>query len=193
VEKSILAKLRHETELALLSCSWTISFSGLLGATGGRFLSMTSTAAHPTWPLRQPSCIWFPLIIWWTPASTGPIFLCLIGVISLYHIPLLPKHYLPYTHRQQTASHLGAYATPCVALVIKGISNKDTWHDTHVFDLTFFWSSQRSKHFVTIWPRMFVPLCEYLSTCHLHLYQILVRTDFKYGCQVSGGHLRIQT
>jgi hypothetical protein len=26
-----------------------------LGATGGMFLSMTSAAAHPTWPLRQPS------------------------------------------------------------------------------------------------------------------------------------------
>jgi hypothetical protein len=33
------------------------------GVTGGRFLSMTSAAAHPTWPLRQPSLICFPSII----------------------------------------------------------------------------------------------------------------------------------
>jgi hypothetical protein len=54
-------------------------FSWLIGATGGRFLSMTSAAAHSTWLLRQRSWIWFPSIIWQTPASTGPIFWWLIG------------------------------------------------------------------------------------------------------------------
>jgi hypothetical protein len=41
--------------------------------------------------------IWFPSIIWRTPASTGPISL---GVINLHHVPLPAKPYLPYTHRQ---------------------------------------------------------------------------------------------
>jgi hypothetical protein len=41
-------------------------------------------------------------------------FFCgLLGVINLHHIPLLPKPYLPYTHRQlPTPGH----AMPCVAL-----------------------------------------------------------------------------
>jgi hypothetical protein len=37
-----------------------VDWSDLLGVTGGRFLSMTSAAAHPTWPQWQPSWIWFP-------------------------------------------------------------------------------------------------------------------------------------
>jgi hypothetical protein len=51
-------------------------FCGLLGVIRGRFLSMISSAAHPRWP---PSWIWFPLIFWPTPGSTGPIFGGLIG------------------------------------------------------------------------------------------------------------------
>jgi hypothetical protein len=54
-------------------------FWWLIGVTEGRFLSMTSAAAHPTWSLQQPSWIWFPSIIWQTPVSTGPIFSWLIG------------------------------------------------------------------------------------------------------------------
>jgi hypothetical protein len=47
--------------------------------------------------------------------STGPIFWCLIGVINLHHVPLLPKPYLPYTHRQHpTRGHM-----PCLALPLK--------------------------------------------------------------------------
>jgi hypothetical protein len=66
-----------------------------------------------TWQL---SWIWFPSIIWRTPASTGPIFWWLIGgVINLHHVPLLPKPYLPCTHRQLPTR--GAHATPCIALV----------------------------------------------------------------------------
>jgi hypothetical protein len=42
---------------------WSDFLGGSLGVTGGRFLLMTSAAAHPTWPLRQPSWIWFPSII----------------------------------------------------------------------------------------------------------------------------------
>jgi hypothetical protein len=41
-------------------------FCGLLGVTGGRFLSMISAAAHSRW---QPSWIWFLPIIWWTPVD----------------------------------------------------------------------------------------------------------------------------
>jgi hypothetical protein len=50
-----------------------------LGVTGGRFLSMTSIAAHLTLPLRQPSWIWFPSIIWRMPASTVPFLFGPIG------------------------------------------------------------------------------------------------------------------
>jgi hypothetical protein len=54
---------------------------GLLGVTGGRFLSMISAAAHSRWPLWQPSWIWFPSIICQTPGLTGPDFFCgLLGV-----------------------------------------------------------------------------------------------------------------
>jgi hypothetical protein len=34
---------------------WSQFFCGLLGVTGGRFLSMTSTIAHSRWPPWQPS------------------------------------------------------------------------------------------------------------------------------------------
>jgi hypothetical protein len=30
-------------------------------------------------------------------------------------------------------------------IFIRGISSKDTWHNTRVFDLTYFWRSQRSN------------------------------------------------
>jgi hypothetical protein len=102
-----------------------------LGVTGGRFLSIISSAAHPRWPLRHPSWIWLPLIFWPTPGSTGLIFsvacwgwlqegsIWLISaaatpIVNLHHtcIPLLPKPYLPYTHRQLPIR--GAYTTPCV-------------------------------------------------------------------------------
>jgi hypothetical protein len=78
--------------------SWSIHpiFCGLLGVSRGRFLSMINSATHPRWPLRPPSWIWFPLIFWLTPAST-----------DLHHIPLLPKPYFPYTHRQlPTQGHM---------------------------------------------------------------------------------------
>jgi hypothetical protein len=60
------------------------------------------------WPLCPPSWIWFPLIFSPTPGSTGPIFWWLIGVINL-----LPKPYLPYTHRQlPTLGHMPRLALP---------------------------------------------------------------------------------
>jgi hypothetical protein len=43
--------------------------------------------------------VWF---FWW-----------LIGVINLHHVPLLPKPYLPYTHRQPpTRGHMPRLALP---------------------------------------------------------------------------------
>jgi hypothetical protein len=45
------------------SVDWSYFLVAHSGCTGGRFLSMTIAAAHPTWPLRQPSWIWFPSII----------------------------------------------------------------------------------------------------------------------------------
>jgi hypothetical protein len=93
------------------SLGWLVRFfGGSLGVTGGRFLSMTSVAAHPIWPLRQPSWIWFPSIIWWTPASTCPIFWWLIG--GHQSSPCSTSSIHPHT-----TSHSGAYATSCVAIV----------------------------------------------------------------------------
>jgi hypothetical protein len=138
-------------------------FCGVLGVTRGRFLSMISSAAHPRWPLRSPSWIWFPSIRGQTPGSTGLIFWWLIGgdwrkvpfnhqhrrssniaataaildlvsvyyltnacvdwsnflwlieVINTHHIPLLPKPYLPYTHRQlPTLGMCHALHSPCL-------------------------------------------------------------------------------
>jgi hypothetical protein len=43
--------------------NWFRYFGGSLEVTGGRFRSMSSTAAHRTWPQRHPSWIWFPSII----------------------------------------------------------------------------------------------------------------------------------
>jgi hypothetical protein len=62
-------------------------FSGSLGVTGGKFLSMT---AHPTWPLRQPSWGFGFRRLSDKRLSTGPIFWCLIGVINVHHVLLLP-------------------------------------------------------------------------------------------------------
>jgi hypothetical protein len=54
-------------------------FYGLLGVPRGGFLSMISSAAHPRWPLRPPSWIWFPSFTEQTPGSVDPIFMWLIG------------------------------------------------------------------------------------------------------------------
>jgi hypothetical protein len=54
-------------------------FGGSLGVTGGRFLSMSSSATHPRWPLRLPFWIWLPLIFSPTPGSTRLIFWWLIA------------------------------------------------------------------------------------------------------------------
>jgi hypothetical protein len=54
-------------------------FCGSLGVTRGRFLSMISSATHPSWPLRPPSWISFPSIGGQTPGSIDSIFLWLIG------------------------------------------------------------------------------------------------------------------
>jgi hypothetical protein len=105
--------------------SWVRFFGGSLWVTGERFLSITSTAAYPTWPLRQPFWIWFLSIIWRMPASTGQIFLWLIGGHQyLHHIPLLPKPYLPY-------------ATPCIALVHSWLQMLETecYKELNVFGL----------------------------------------------------------
>jgi hypothetical protein len=93
--------------------SWIWFPSSLLGVTRGRFLSMISSAAHPRWPLWLPYWIWFPLIfsqrlgrlVWFFGAS--------LGVINLHHVPLLPKSYLPYTHRQRpNRGHMPRLALP---------------------------------------------------------------------------------
>jgi hypothetical protein len=84
---------------------------GLIGVTGGWFLSMTSTAAHPTWPLRQQSWSLFPLIIWRTPASTGPIFCGSLGVhvliFTIFHFSLnLIFHMHIYPQTTSNSGHM---------------------------------------------------------------------------------------
>jgi hypothetical protein len=77
-----------------LSNAW-VDWSDFFGVTGGRFLSMTSAAAHPTWPLWQPSWIWDERL-----RRLVQFFCGSLGVINLHHIQLLPKPHIPYTHRQ---------------------------------------------------------------------------------------------
>jgi hypothetical protein len=71
---------------------------------------MISSAAHPRWPLRPPSWIWFPSII--CPTSESTVYLHLVKIHDIPHHPTLPFHLIPkVTYRS------GAYATPGVALV----------------------------------------------------------------------------
>jgi hypothetical protein len=84
-------------------------------------------------------------------------FLWEVYLIRLHH--LLPGFWIWPTflgHRGQSwpGGHLGK-ATKCsyswtkcldhLQILIIGTSNKDTWHNTWVFDLTYFSRSQRSK------------------------------------------------
>jgi hypothetical protein len=69
-----------------------------LGVNGGRFHSMTSTAAHPTWPLRQPSWIWLPSIIWRMPASTDQNFFVAhwgSSIFTIFHFSLNLIFHIP--------------------------------------------------------------------------------------------------
>jgi hypothetical protein len=56
-----------------------IFLCSLLGVTRERFLSMISSAAHPRWPLRPPSWIWFPSITGQTRGSVDLIIMRFIG------------------------------------------------------------------------------------------------------------------
>jgi hypothetical protein len=131
-------------------------FWWLIGVTGGKFLSMITSATHPRWRLRPPSWIWSPLIFWPMPGSTGlicwwledgsfqwlliqhgrygshlgfgfrrlsderlssgPIFGRLIG--GHQSSPCSTSLKTLSSIHPQTMSQSGAYATPCVALVI---------------------------------------------------------------------------
>jgi hypothetical protein len=66
---------------------------GLLGVIGGSFLSMISAAAHWRWLVWHPSWIWFPLIFWQRPGSTG--YLHLVWTHDIPHHPTLPFHLVP--------------------------------------------------------------------------------------------------
>jgi hypothetical protein len=90
-------------------------FCSLLGMTSGRFLSMISSAAHPTRPLRQPSWIWLRRLSderW----SIGPIFGALLGssIFTMFHFSLNLIFHTPTDNIPLG----GAYATPCDALVL---------------------------------------------------------------------------
>jgi hypothetical protein len=55
---------------------WLVRFfGGSLGVTGGKFLSMISSATHPRWLPCSSSWIWFPLIFW-------------LAVLKSAHVPL---------------------------------------------------------------------------------------------------------
>jgi hypothetical protein len=67
-----------------------------------------------------------------------------------------------------------------------GTSNKDTWHSTHVFDLTYFWRSQVkvqnstfSRHVSLLFD---LDHSNLVWTC---FYQISAQSDYKYGRQVA--------
>jgi hypothetical protein len=69
---------------------------------------------------------------------------------------------------------------------IIGTSNKDTWHTTRVFDLTYFWRSQRSKFKTAPLVCTFrfnltqnITLWEHVARHHLCFYQISAQSDFK--------------
>jgi hypothetical protein len=77
---------------------------------------------------------------------------------------------------------------------------KDTWHtgNTWVFDLTYFWRSQRSKfkmaplagtfHYYNYLTKNILTLClvcEHISSHHLRFYQTSARSEFKYGHQAD--------
>jgi hypothetical protein len=76
---------------------------------------------------------------------------------------------------------------------IIGTSNKDTWHNAWVFDLTYFLKVAEVKvqnstnigtfHYYLTWN--ILTLCEHVSEHHLPFNQISARSDFKYGCQVA--------
>jgi hypothetical protein len=76
---------------------------------------------------------------------------------------------------------------------IIGMSNKDTWHNTTVFYLTYFSRSQRSKFETNYEVDIFcyyltwkvLALHERVSRHHLRFYKILAQSDFKYGHQVA--------
>jgi hypothetical protein len=52
--------------------------------------SLGVTAARPTQPLRQPSWIWFPMIIWSTPVDWSDVLVPHWGssIITMFHFPL---------------------------------------------------------------------------------------------------------
>jgi hypothetical protein len=78
-------------------------------------------------------------------------------------------------------------------MFIIGSSNKHTWHNTPVFDLTYFSRSQWSKFETNYEVDIFcydltwkvLTLDERVSRHYLRFYQILAQSDFKYGHQVA--------
>jgi hypothetical protein len=58
----------------------------------------------------------------WSNFFRGPL-----GVITLHHVPLLPKPYLPYTHRQlPTRGHMPCLALPLFVPLMQTAKGK--WH-----------------------------------------------------------------
>jgi hypothetical protein len=123
------------------------------------------------WKMQE-SCLWLSLGV---PGeltdtnSTGDgVWLragCLLIAKKLHHF-FPPKSTKWLTPQRNSEAILAVRL-----LVIIGISNKDTWHNTHVFDLTYFWRSQRSKFNGTV--------------IGMFRYRISARSDFKYGRQAA--------
>jgi hypothetical protein len=88
-------------------------FYGLLGATR-RFLSMTSAATHPTWPLWQPLVL--VSVDYLTNACVNWSDFFVACQSSAYSTSPQTLSSIYRTHGQ-LPTWGGAYATPCVALV----------------------------------------------------------------------------
>jgi hypothetical protein len=79
--------------------------------------------------------------------------------------------------------------------------NKDTWHDTQVFDLTYMYFLKvtgvkvqnstnigmfhYSCYYLTWHAWNILTLCEHVSRHHLPFNQISAWSDFKYGCHLA--------
>jgi hypothetical protein len=71
-----------------------------------------------------------------------------------------------------------------ILIIGRPTSNKDTYHNIRVFDLTnYFWRSQRSKFKTAPLASWHVSLLFDLYC--LRFYQISARSDFKYGRQAT--------
>jgi hypothetical protein len=130
-------------------------FGGSLGVTRGRFLTVT---AHLTWPLRQPSWIWFPSIIWRTPVDLYDFLVPHWGssIFTMFHFSV---------HTPTDNVPIGGicHALRCPCLSCGGRRWAGVFHiDISVLN-KIFWSEYRSNIFWSLEGRP-VDCCSSLFT-----------------------------